>query len=59
MDEAILEYTVALRAHIDAVRAEMQAKDQVQKTHYVLLSAKQRLRNVEIDLLDDIELKNE
>lgn len=56
MEQAINNYAVALKEHLEAVRAETVAKDKVQKTRYALLQAKQALRDIEKDTLEDIAL---
>lgn len=58
MEQSINNYAVALKEHLAAVKSETVAKDVVQKTRYALQIAKQALRDMETDSLEEIELKS-
>jgi len=56
MKDAIIEYSSALEAHMEAVRNEMVANDAKKKSYYRLMRAKDELRAHERELLMETEL---
>lgn len=55
MNPEIKEYSEALEAHMAARRQEVKSRDLVRKTHNRVLKAKEALRHMEQDMLEDIE----
>lgn len=53
MNDAIKEYQEALIENIEASKFEVKAKDRKQKARYRLLKAKELMRDMETDLLED------
>lgn len=53
MKRAIKEYGDALEAHLEAQKQEGVAKDHLRKTRHALLMARQGLKMMEEDVLED------
>lgn len=55
MKAEIKEYSEAVQAHLDALGAEVKAKDAVRKSYYRLIQAKEALRAMERDIIEESE----
>lgn len=53
MDKQIKEYSDALKEYVEASKEEVVARDRVQKSRYKLHKAKEALRFMESDMLDN------
>lgn len=53
ISQALKDYGDALEAHLTAQREEAVSKDKVRKTRYALMMARQNLKMVEEDILED------
>lgn len=53
MDQAIANYTKAIKEHIEAQRAEVIAKDQLIKTRHAVKMAYEEMRVMQQELLSD------
>jgi hypothetical protein len=53
MQQVIDNYSKALQAHLEAQRVEGIAKDKLRKTRHALLVAKEELRAIEAEILEE------